>query len=95
MKTIFEEEKVRKSHHVVNSYACCGFQKRAASKSRRPSLWRVYWRAYWPMIVLGGVFKLFADLIIYIPPILLDYMVQYVARETENLQNENSTLHVR
>ena len=58
-------------------------QKRAAAGQRSPSLWRVYWRTYWPLIVVGGVYKVLADQLIYVPPVCLDYMVNYVLRQTE------------
>ena len=96
MKTIFDDEMVRFqcSHLLIASYYFCCLQKKAQAANRPPSLWRVYWRTYWPMIVLGGLFKVMADQMMYVPPVLLDFMVQYFIRETYEADNKTDVTSV-
>ena len=45
------------------------------------------------MLLLGGVLKLFADLCMYLSPVLIDDIVQYVQKELEvNENGHNVTL---
>ncbi len=65
-----------------------------AGTSKKPSLWRCYWRAYWPMILLAGFFKLGADLMIFVGPMCLDGIVNFVIENLQNNETETSVKQV-
>ena len=45
------------------------------------SLWRCYWSFSWPAIVLGGLLKFSGDLVGYVAPLGIQYMVTYLATD--------------
>ena len=63
----------------------------AAKKGKEPSLWKCYVRAYWPMMLLGGVLKIIADLLTFVGPMCVDGIVKYVEYKIET-RYANETL---
>jgi hypothetical protein len=51
------------------------------------SLWRCYWSFSWPAIVLGGLLKFSGDLVGYVAPLGIQYMVTYLAAQSDNISS--------
>ncbi len=62
-------------------------QERVDRQGGSVSLWRCYWKAYWPMVVLGGIFRLLSDMCMFVSPMLIDDIVLYVQNYRTSLQN--------
>ncbi|XP_052239294.1 ATP-binding cassette sub-family C member 9-like isoform X2 [Dreissena polymorpha] len=49
----------------------------AEKKNQLPSLHRIYLRAFWPYIVLGGICRLFGDLLAFVGPWCIESIVNF------------------
>ncbi|CAH1800691.1 unnamed protein product [Owenia fusiformis] len=65
-------------------------KEKAAKKGKQPSLWICYFKTFWPMICLGGLFKVLADACQLIGPMAVEGIVKYV--EEVRSRPENMTI---
>ena len=71
-----------KLHINIILFIC--LQAKVAGTNKKPSLWKSYLVAFWPMIVLGGVYKLAADQLLFVGPMCLDGIVTFVMNYQDN-----------
>lgn len=64
------------------AFAFLSFQSKEPRGS--PSLLRVIWRVHWPTIMASGFLKLVAILLIYVSPICVDWIVNYVSHHASS-----------
>ncbi|XP_052799904.1 ATP-binding cassette sub-family C member 9-like isoform X2 [Mya arenaria] len=63
-------------------------KSKAEAKNKLPSLHRVYLRAFWPYLALGGLCRLFGDLLAFVGPWCIESIVNYAYEALE----KNSTI---
>ncbi|CAH1801693.1 unnamed protein product [Owenia fusiformis] len=67
---------------------------KAAKKGKKPSLSYIYLRAYWPWMLVAGIFKLIGDLLAFVGPWTIEKIVLYVTEAYNKNQLEKETGNV-
>ncbi|CAC5426428.1 ABCC9 [Mytilus coruscus] len=77
------------------------FEKsKAELKGEKPSFHKIYLRAFWPILALAGLLRLFGDMLAFVGPWCVEHVVAYAYKETKShdlpvplLTNQNASLY--
>ncbi|CAG2252267.1 ABCC9 [Mytilus edulis] len=77
------------------------FEKsKAELKGEQPSFHKIYLRAFWPILALAGLLRLFGDMLAFVGPWCVEHVVAYAYKETKSrdlpvplLTNQNASLY--
>ncbi|CAG2185196.1 ABCC9 [Mytilus edulis] len=73
---------------------------KAELKGEQPSFHKIYLRAFWPILALAGLLRLFGDMLAFVGPWCVEHVVAYAYKETKSrdlpvplLTNQNASLY--
>ncbi|XP_060582748.1 ATP-binding cassette sub-family C member 9-like [Ruditapes philippinarum] len=65
---------------------------KATKNGKQPSLHKIYLRAFWPLLLLAGIFRLCGDLLAFVGPWCIESIVDYAYALTEaDVKNATAT----
>ncbi|KAK7499155.1 hypothetical protein BaRGS_00009702 [Batillaria attramentaria] len=67
-------------------------KQRAAQNKREPSLTKSYLKAFWKLMLLGALYRLLGDLLAFVGPVCIEYIVNYAYDVKQNKSYANVTM---